>query len=89
MLLLEPAPNPSHTITGTFAFPACGTPSGADVHRYFTVAPRQNRNFAAELADGGGAHSVHRSIVFARIARIRDQPFNRPGLNLNCLGSLR
>ena len=48
---------------------------------YLAVAAGKYRNFESELADAA-AHAIHGGVVLARVARILDESFERPSLDV-------
>ena len=62
---------------------ASGLETQIPVH-HFAVAADQTRNLEAELANGG-AHAINGGVVLAQVAGIRDEPINRPKLDLESL----
>jgi hypothetical protein len=49
---------------------------------HFAIAANQTRNLKAKLTNAA-AHAIHRRIVLARVARIKDQPVDGPGLDFH------
>ena len=52
---------------------------------HFAVAADQTRDFEPKLSDTA-AHAIHGGIVLPRVASVKDQLVNRPGMHLHQYG---